>query len=255
VLPFVARILPGAIDAGVLVTIAVGLAAAVRAARPLDESILTRLRGVALALVISAPAIVAVAAVALPLGTFQIESLSAAQAGVPWGWSVFSSVTACLALPAAIISLLLLPLPPKSGNTALVIDRVRLFIGASLITIVFLGGFRLPFFFGDPLLASPLIRLAAAVLFVVKAIAVVVVGSRLRRAVSNVTALAISAAVCAVLAAGSATVALLFPEAALPGQVVGPVSLTVALIVAGFGLYEARRGGRSEYQVRLPLFS
>jgi len=255
VLPFVSRLLPGAVDAGVLVTVAVGLAAAVRAAADREEPLARRLSGVLAAGAMGAPAIVAIAAVAVPIGSFRIEALSAAQGGVPWAWAGLSSLPALLALPAALISLLLVPLPPTGGATALVLDRVRLFVGASLFATVFLGGFRLPFFDGDPLLAAPALRLAASLFFVGKALMVVVVASRLRRSIRDVRRLATTSALFALAAASTAALGLVFPAAVPPTEMVGPVALAVLLTTAAVGVYGTRRYARTRLEPGVALFS
>jgi hypothetical protein len=195
---------------------------------------------------------VVVAAVALPLGTFHLETLSTSQGGEPWAWSGLSTLPGLLGLPAAVISLLLIPRSPSMGTTALVLDRQRLFVGASLFAIVFLGGFQLPFVAGDPLLGSPV---AAALAFVVKALVVVALAARSRRGSSSPRVLAWVSWTSASLSALSAATIAIFPFVAPPAWAVGPVAVVAVTTISVVALLRVRARDAVISPSRLALFS
>jgi hypothetical protein len=253
VLPFVTRMLPGTIDVAVLAAACVTLSAGVEAAR--RRVVGGRGYAVLRAVFLGVPAVAAVAAVALPLGSFRLEMFSAAQGGEPWAWLGLSSLPGLLGLPAAVISLLLVPTSTTMGTTALVLDRQRIFVGASLLSIVFLGGFRLPFVAGDPLLSTPAIRVAAALAFVAKALIVVVIASRLRSAALSSRALAWVSYISASLAVGAALLVSMLPFLTPPPWAVGPVAVVVVSTIALVALVRARRADAAPAPRGLLLFS
>ncbi len=241
VLPFTARVLPGSIDAAVLATATVGLAVAVTVASLSSKhSLAARIRQILWTSAAALPAIVAVAAVALPAGSFRLEAISAAQGGEPWAWAGFSSLPAFIGLVAGFVSLVVVPSNVGPGPAPQVLDRVRLFIGASLFTVVFLGGFSLPFHTGDPLLAGPVVRVSAALYFVLKTLTVALVGFRLSRSEARLGVLAATSGLSAILAAAAAAFFMMNPARTPPATIVGPVAFAAAAIVLLVGALASR---------------
>jgi hypothetical protein len=240
VLPLTVRVLPGTIDAAVLATATIGLAIAVAVASRRGVPLTARLASVAWTAVAALPAIVAVAAVALPVGSFRLEAVSAAQGGEPWAWAGFSSLPAFMGLVAGFVSLVVVPSNIAPSTTAQVLERVRLFVGASLFTVVFLGGFSLPFHDADPLLAGPVPRISAALFFVLKTLTVVVVGFRLSRSAPSARLLAATSALSALLAAASAAFFMMTPTSAPPSAIVGPVAFAAVCIVLVVGFFASK---------------
>ncbi len=241
VLPFTVRVLPGSIDAAVLASATIGLAIAVTVASGGGLSIRGRIVSIVWTTVAALPAIVAVAAVALPAGSFRLEAISVGQGGAPWAWSGFASIPAFVGLVAGFVSLVVVPGNVATTATAQVLDRVRLFVGASLFTVVFLGGFALPFYDADPLLAGPALRVSAALFFVLKTLTVVMVGFRLSRGDVSARALAITSVVSALLAAAAAGFFMFAPEATPPAAIVGPVAFAAVCVVLLVGILAAGR--------------
>jgi hypothetical protein len=240
VLPFMASLLPGAVDAAILAAATVGLAAAAHAGVP--ESLGRRAASLGRAVLMAAPLILAVGAVAGPVGTFSIEVLARSTGDAPWEWVAFSRLPALLAFPAALLSGLVLPPPPARGTAAVVLDRVRLFVAASLIAAVFLGGFSIPFVAAAPLSGAPAMRVLGALCFVAKSVALSVVALRVGPAVRRPRRLALVGWGFAILAGAAAAVELFWPQTHIAPHLLGPVAFTVLACVAAIGVATARRG-------------
>jgi NADH-quinone oxidoreductase subunit H len=150
-------------------------------------SLLRGLRHVLLSLVFQAPVLVAMACAVLLSGSLRSDDILAAQGGWPWQWFAFSSPVSL-----AVFVLLLLGLVPvlsaapsalraALSDTASTAQRQRnttlpewshLILTSGVISLVFLGGPRVPgFAVADPA-AGAWLQVAAAFLFQAKAIAV-----------------------------------------------------------------------------------
>ena len=150
-------------------------------------SLLRGLRHVLLTLVFQTPVLVAMACAVLLSGSLRSDDILAAQGGWPWQWFAFSSPVSL-----SVFVLLLLGLVPvlssapsalraALSDTASTTQRQRsttlpewshLILTSGVISLVFLGGPRVPgFAAADPAVGAWL-QVAAALLFQAKAIAV-----------------------------------------------------------------------------------
>jgi NADH-quinone oxidoreductase subunit H len=150
-------------------------------------SLLAGLRHVLLTLVFQAPVLVAMACAVLLSGSLRSDDILAAQGGWPWQWFAFSSP-----ISLAVLVLLLLGLVPVVSrspgalraalwDTAPVAQRQRrttlpewshLILTSGVISLVFLGGPRMPGLALDPT-AGAWLQVVAALLFQAKAVAVI----------------------------------------------------------------------------------
>jgi NADH-quinone oxidoreductase subunit H len=149
-------------------------------------SLLRGLRHVLLTLVFQAPVLVAMACAVLLSGSLRSDDILAAQGGWPWQWFAFSSP-----ISLAVFVLLLLGLVPvvsrapgalraALSDNATTSQRQRrttlpewshLILTSGVISLVFLGGSRVPGLAVDPA-AGAWLQVIAALLFQAKAIAV-----------------------------------------------------------------------------------
>jgi len=150
-------------------------------------SLLRGLRHVLLTLVFQTPVLVAMACAVLLSGSLRSDDILAAQGGWPWQWFAFSSPVSL-----SVFVLLLLGLVPvlssapsalraALSDTASTTQRQRsttlpewshLILTSGVISLVFLGGPRVPGFAAADPAAGAWLQVAAALLFQAKAIAV-----------------------------------------------------------------------------------
>ncbi len=150
-------------------------------------SLLRGLRHVLLTLVFQAPVLVAMACAVLLSGSLRSDDILAAQGGWPWQWFAFTSP-----ISLAVFVLLLLGLVPvlsaapsalraALSDAASTAQRQRsttlpewshLILTSGVISLVFLGGPRVPGFAAADPAAGAWSQVAAALLFQAKAIAV-----------------------------------------------------------------------------------
>jgi NADH-quinone oxidoreductase subunit H len=152
-------------------------------------SLLRGLRHVLLTLVFQTPVLVAMACAVLLSGSLRSDDILAAQGGWPWQWFAFTSpVSLC------VFALLLLGMVPvvsraPSALRAALSDSAsdakrqrrttlpewsHLILTSGVISVVFLGGPRVPGFAAADPAAGPWLQVLAALLFQVKAVAVMV---------------------------------------------------------------------------------
>jgi len=164
-------------------------------------SLVRGLRSVLLTLIFQAPVVAAMACAVLLSGSLRSDDILAAQGGWPWQWFAFQSPIAL-----AVFALLLLGLVPvlsrPTGALGAALDttgaRARrrsssvpewshLILTSGVISLVFLGGPRLPGVAAFDPGGKAWLQIAGALLFQLKAIAVIVGVLSLRFAASHVS--------------------------------------------------------------------
>ena len=167
-------------------------------------SLLRGLRAVLVTLVFQAPVLAAMACAVLLSGSLRSDDILAAQGGWPWQWFAFESPIAL-----AVFALLLLGLVPvlsrSSGALQAALEGApgarsnsrprattlpewsHLILTSGVISLVFLGGPRVPSFGAFDPAASAWLQVFGALLFQMKAIAVLVTVLVLRFAASHVS--------------------------------------------------------------------
>jgi hypothetical protein len=172
-LPLALRALPREIDAGTLTAVAL-LSFAV------SESVRRGpLRGAMHVAALTAILLAAVTAAAVGAGTSSICGLVEGQGGWPWQWRIATDPAAALAFVCAAYAGLGAGRSHAGGTLADVADHVRRFTVAALLVAVFLGGHQLPSVAGDPLGATPHLRIASVALFVAKGAVLLAASSRI----------------------------------------------------------------------------
>jgi len=164
-------------------------------------SLFRGLRQVLWVLVFQVPVLAAMASAVLLSGSLRSDDILAAQGGWPWQWFAFSN-PAALGIFVAVLLGLVPVLKPASGALAVAIDEragprrrklvttlpewSHLILASGVISLLFLGGPRLPGLVAWGVGSSVALQVCGALLFQAKAVAVLSVVLALRFATNHV---------------------------------------------------------------------
>jgi NADH-quinone oxidoreductase subunit H len=235
VLPFAAKVGLGGLHLGVLLVLAALARMQLAAGRTRGDWLAAARDTAAMAVAMGAAILVA--------GTMRIDALVAAQGGAPWEWLVFRQPAAFIAFPAFCLTAARAYRSGSEGSVSApsdVVSRCALFMASAVAAAVFLGGWNLPGVAGDPLAAAPGWRLLGALVFVAKALGLLVLMVRVGLSASPGRASLATGVVAFVVAA---TTLLWVPPPALE-MTAGWVLCAVGVVALGRVLFGALRAPR-----------
>ncbi|HWZ92242.1 MAG TPA: NADH-quinone oxidoreductase subunit H, partial [Polyangiaceae bacterium] len=165
-------------------------------------SLLRGLRAVLVTLVFQTPVLAAMACAVLLSGSLRSDDILAAQGGWPWQWFAFESPIALAVLVLVLLGLV--PVFPRSsgalqaalegatgarsrGRSTTVLEWSHLILTSGVISLVFLGGPRVPGCAAFDPGASAWLQVFGALLFQAKAVSVLIAVLALRFAAGHVS--------------------------------------------------------------------